>query len=121
MGGIICRYYVQELDGFTRVNPFVSISAPHHGSYLAWIYPGRGTRQMRPGSDFLKRLHEKEDAFRIIESYSCRTPFDLSILPGSSSIWNIAVNRKYYVLLRPLMVFNRRVMKDTLDIFTKTG
>ena len=48
MGGIICRYYLQELDGIQRVNQFITISTPHHGSYLAYLYPGKGMKQLRP-------------------------------------------------------------------------
>ena len=42
MGGIISRYYLQELGGIYRVKQFISISAPHHGSYLAYLYPSKG-------------------------------------------------------------------------------
>ena len=116
MGGIICRYHLQELDGNNRVNQFISISAPHHGSYLAYFYPGKGSRQLRPKSDFLKNLELKETVLRRINIYSFRTPFDLMIIPHTSSIWDIASNKKYYSFLHSYMLFNPNVINDCINI-----
>ncbi len=57
MGGLICRYYLQRLDGMKRVKRFISISTPHHGSRMAYLLGNAGCRQMRPGSEFLKDLN----------------------------------------------------------------
>ena len=35
MGGIVCRYYLQRLGGVARVDHFVAISAPEHGTWWA--------------------------------------------------------------------------------------
>ena len=56
MGGIVSRYYLQELGGADRCRNFITISSPHHGTRSAWIYPSRGAVQMRPGSPFLAEL-----------------------------------------------------------------
>ena len=116
MGGIICRYYLQELNGFQRVNKFITISTPHHGSYLAYLYPNKGIKQLRPNSDFLKNLKSKESYLQEISLYSFRTPFDLMILPNTSSTWDIAINKKYYSFIHSFMLFNQRVIKDSINI-----
>ena len=116
MGGIICRYYLQELGGSKRVKIYFTISAPHHGSYLAYLHSGLGAKQLRPKSNFLKKLESNEELLKPIDIYSFRTPFDLSIIPSSSSKWDIAINRKYYSILHPLMLFNRKLIKDMLKI-----
>ncbi len=112
MGGIVSRYYLQELEGIKRVDKFITISTPHHGSYMAYLYFGKGARQLRPNSNFLKELESKEILLKQIKNYSLRTPFDLMIIPSSSSIWNLAINKKYFSLFHAYMLFNPNVIKD---------
>lgn len=107
MGGIVARYYLQKLAGHTRVRQFFTISAPHHGSYLAYGYPGQGARDLRPNSWLLRSLQADDRQFRHIALYSFWTPFDLMIIPPSSSIWPIAENKRFYSPLHILMLFNR--------------
>jgi triacylglycerol lipase len=115
MGGLICRYYLQELEGHKAVNRFFSISAPHHGSLLAYLSLHLGARQMRPGSDFLYSLEQSSNCLHGLPCYSYWTPFDLMILPASSSIWAHAENIKINSLCHPLMVKNDRVIADILE------
>ncbi len=121
MGGVICRYYLQELNGLQRANKFISISAPHHGSYLAYLYPGRGIKQLRPNSEFIKNLKLNESSLQKISLYSFRTPFDLMIIPSTSSIWNIAINKKYFSLIHSYMLFNPKVIKDSINILLNSS
>lgn len=112
MGGIISRYYLQHLDGAKRVKHFISISTPHHGSYLAYFHPGKGTKQLRPKSSFLESLKESEYLLDGIKLYSYWTPFDLSIIPAASSVWEIAESKKFYSLFHPLMLFNKKIVNE---------
>lgn len=116
MGGIICRYYLQELGGIHRVKHFITISAPHHGSYLAYLYPSKGIKQLRPNSGFLKNLELKESTLKGINIYSFRTPFDLMIIPSSSSVWDISLNKKYYSLIHIYMLFNPKLINDSIKL-----
>ncbi len=36
MGGVVSRYYLQDLDGLSRTRRFVTISSPHHGTMTAY-------------------------------------------------------------------------------------
>jgi len=112
MGGIICRYYLQELGGIYRVNKLITISAPHHGSYLSYLYPGKGIRQLRPNSDFLKTLEAKECLLNGLLIYSYRTPFDLMIIPNKSSIWDIASNKKFISIMHSSMLINPKLIQE---------
>ena len=49
MGGIVSRQYLQHLGGAARCENFITISSPHHGTALGWVYPTLGAAQMRPG------------------------------------------------------------------------
>lgn len=116
MGGVVCRYYIQKLGGHQRTKKLFTVSAPHHGSYLAYCYPGKGTRDLRPNSVLLCSLQQDESHYRHMQVYSYWTPFDLMILPPSSSIWSVAENRRCYSVLHLLMLFNRSMIDHISDI-----
>lgn len=112
MGGLVSRHYLQHLGGASRCRMLVTISSPHHGTHTAWLYPGTGARQMRPGSVFLKDLARSEHRLGAMPVVSYRTPMDLIILPAASSVWNRAENIALPVLMHPLMPGNRAVVRD---------
>ena len=112
MGGLVSRYYLQNLGGAERCDSFITVSSPHHGSNLAYAYPGKGARQMRPGSAFLKDLEVTEDRLGDIPIVSYRTPMDLIILPTESSVWERAENHSHPVILHPLMLYSKPVLDD---------
>ncbi len=85
MGGMICRYYLQRLDGLRRVDRFITIGAPHHGSVLAHFINNPGCRQMRPDSDFIRDLNSDIATLEKVHFTSIWTPLDLIILPSDSS------------------------------------
>jgi triacylglycerol lipase len=114
MGGLVSRYYLQELDGYRTVSQFFSISSPHHGSLLAYLSAKKGVTQMRPDSEFLRSLEQSSSHLNNIPCYSYWTPFDVIILPASSSIWKKAENIKINSLCHPFMVKNQQVIADIL-------
>ena len=96
MGGLICRYYLQQLGGLWRTRRFVTLASPHRGTWVAYRYPGRAAaRQMRPYSPFLVALnaemHLEQVAFTFLWS-----PLDLTVLPASNSA--LPVGRSVRVL-----------------------
>lgn len=112
MGGLISRYYLQELGKASRCRQFITIATPHHGTQTAYFYPSLGAQQMRPNSNFLKALAESETRLGDLPITSYRTPLDLMILPSNSSIWPRADNYAFPVALHPMMVSDRRVVND---------
>ena len=112
MGGIVSRYYLQELGGAERCDAFFTISSPHQGTAAAWCYPTLGAMEMRPGSDFLRHLEETEQRLGGMPVVSYRTRFDLIILPPASSVWSRAENIEVPVLLHPLMLSCNRIITD---------
>jgi len=115
MGGLVARYYLQELEGYRSTSLFFSIAAPHHGSLWAHCLPILGVRQMRPDSAFIRLLQQGSDRLRKVTCYSYWTPFDLVILPANSSVWEQADNIRVDVLAHPLMVRDARVIADILE------
>src|SRR5215471_304664 len=60
MGGLVSRAYLRRFGG-DRVAKLITIGTPHHGSVLAWSFPGRGLEQMRPGNPWLVELNRNEN------------------------------------------------------------
>ena len=59
LGGILLRWYVQELSGDARVRNAITVASPHEGTRLATFIPGRRGRiasELAPGSWLLRRL-----------------------------------------------------------------
>jgi triacylglycerol lipase len=85
MGALVSRHYLQALGGARRVRVFFSIAGPHAGTLNAYLYPGEGTRQMRPGSAFLQDLRAGRESLNGMPVYTYRTPMDLMVTPSRSS------------------------------------
>lgn len=85
MGGIVSRYYVQRLGGINRVQRFITISSPHHGTVVAYASQRPGCLQMRPNSTFIQDLNSDAVVLEQINFTSIWTPYDLMIVPANSS------------------------------------
>ena len=110
MGGIVCRYYLQRLGGVARVDRFVAISAPEHGTWWANICPAESVRwpgvaQLRPNSSFLRDLNSDAQMLDQVRLTTIWTPFDLAIFPAVSSHMSVGRETKLCVPLHPLMVW----------------
>ncbi len=92
MGGLIARYYLQCLNGAARAQTLITLGTPHNGSALAFFRIGEGFRDLRQGSALIRTLRQTEDTLRSLNPLSIYTPFDLMIVPYTSSIWRIAKN-----------------------------
>jgi triacylglycerol lipase len=112
MGGIVSREYLQHLGGAKRCETLITVSSPHHGTQLAWLYPTLGAEQMRPGSEFLSNLAKSEPTLDGIKIVSYRSPLDLVIVPPRSSVWDRAENIEYPAVLHPLMLQSYWVVQD---------
>lgn len=110
MGGVVCRYYLQRLGGLARVERFITLSAPHQGSLLAYLRWNQGCEQMRPNSAFLQDLNSQLEQLNQVQFTSIWTPFDLMILPATSSSLPIGTEIKVPVLAHAWMVSDPRVL-----------
>jgi triacylglycerol lipase len=119
MGGLVARFYLQRLGGLNRVERFISIASPHHGTWMAFLKTNPGTRQMRPGSEFLKDLNCDAASLDGIHVASIRTPFDLMILPGSSCRLGSERSIMVSVAMHRLMVRDGCVLKLIDQLLTE--
>ena len=115
MGGLVTRYYLQRLGGLERVQRYVTISAPHGGTLLAYLIPNAGCRQMRFGSAFLRDLASDADRLAQLEFTSIWTPLDAIIVPPRSSVMPQARNERLVIALHPLMVWQAGCLRAVRD------
>jgi len=118
MGGLVSRSYLQDLGGAARCDALVTIATPHHGTRTAFIHPGQGAAEMRPGSVYLSDLAGGADRLGDLVAVSYRTPMDLVVIPTDSSVWNRAENVSIPSPLHPLMTFSPRLRRDLLRRFS---
>ncbi|MGK7900723.1 MAG: esterase/lipase family protein [Hormoscilla sp.] len=111
MGGIISRYYVQRLGGLSRVQRFITISSPHHGSWLGYARQNPGCQQLRPDSDFLQDLNRDAAMLARLNFTSIWTPFDLMILPANSSSMPVGKELTVPILVHSWMVRDSQSLK----------
>jgi len=111
MGGIVSRYYIQRLGGIDRVQRFITLSAPHHGTWTAYgsFYPG--CIQMRPNSPLLQDLNRDVAMLDRLNLTSIWTPLDAMILPASSSQLPVGKEMQVWVSLHRNMVTDPRSLK----------
>lgn len=115
MGGLVSRWYLQELGGHTRVDRFAAIASPMQGTIWAYGYPGEGARQMRPRSDFLARLGGSVHKLDRMELFAYWTPFDAVIIPQDSADWQLADSRRIPALCHPCMLWHPDLMADLAE------
>lgn len=85
MGGVLLRYYVQELGGDAFVETAVTIASPHQGTVAASMAMGAGARDLRPGSPVMRRLDAsaRRTGVRWVAFYS---NLDVLIQPAASAM-----------------------------------
>lgn len=120
MGGIVSRYYLQRLGGLERVKQFISISTPHRGTLTAYLNHNPAVRQLRPNSEFLTDLNGDAGRLQQVNHISLWTPFDLMILPATSSKIDNGRNVVIPAPMHYLMLRNRRCWAAVAEICNET-
>jgi pimeloyl-ACP methyl ester carboxylesterase len=91
MGGLVARAHLRS-HGIARIARIVTIGSPHHGSMLAWFFPGQSLAQMRPGNPWLAQLNagRLDPALRFVSLWSWHdsmvAPQTSSELPGAVDV-----------------------------------
>ena len=85
LGGVIARWFVEEMGGHRVVDTCVTIGTPHRGTYAAYLGPGSAARDLRPGSGVMLRLESslRRSRVKYVNLYS---DLDLLIVPPSSAL-----------------------------------
>lgn len=57
LGGLVARFYIQELGGARRVDRLITLGTPHRGTHAANFIPSTLVRQLLPDSMFIRHLN----------------------------------------------------------------
>ena len=109
-GGLIAAWWVKYLGGHERVRTVITLGTPHRGTPIAWAglpfgWLAPSGMQMRPGSAFLRRLHEGAwpAQVRMLSLYSRRdriVPWPAAVAVGEGpEVRNVEVDATHGDLL----------------------
>jgi triacylglycerol lipase len=87
------------------------MATPHQGTNLAWLHPGPGVAQMRPGSPFLRDLERDADLLKNIKFTSFYTPLDTVIVPARNSKMPQARNVQMLAAIHPSFLLEKRCLR----------
>jgi len=93
MGGLSTRYYVKNLGGGPKVDEFVSLAGPNHGTSTANLcFWNTSCFEMRSGSSFLNALNSGDETPSTPRYATWWSPCDEVINPDTSTILIGAAN-----------------------------
>jgi triacylglycerol lipase len=92
MGSLSTRYYIRNLGGDTKVDAWVSLGGPNHGTSTANDCGLSPCLEMRPGSNFLAALNAGDETPGTVRYATWWTPADQTVLPTSSVLLTGASN-----------------------------
>jgi triacylglycerol esterase/lipase EstA (alpha/beta hydrolase family) len=84
MGGLVARAYMRRHGG-GRVAKLITIGTPHHGSILAFTFPGYSLGQMHPGNSWLAELNRDEARATPVPIVSIWSRHDNMVAPQASA------------------------------------
>jgi triacylglycerol lipase len=94
MGGLSSRYYVKYLASTGKVDEWVSLGGPNHGTTWAYGCASIPCLEMRPGSSFLTELNAGDETPGAVNHGTWWSPCDEIIDPDDSTALSGAKNTK---------------------------
>ncbi|MGH3310158.1 MAG: esterase/lipase family protein [Streptomyces sp.] len=91
MGGLSSRYYTKNF-GSAKVDGWVSLGGPNHGTDTAYFCGDTSCTEMRPGSSFLDALNSGDETPGTSRYGTWWSPCDTTINPDSSVALTGATN-----------------------------
>ena len=92
MGSLASRYYIRSLGGEARVDAWVSLAGPNHGTTTAAQCGFPPCLEMQPGSAFLTALNAGDETPGSVRYATWWSASDATIVPTSSVPLTGAVN-----------------------------
>jgi triacylglycerol lipase len=92
MGSLNSRWYIKFLGGESKVDEWVSLGGPNHGTNTAFFCFSTACTEMRPGSTFLNELNAGDETPGSVNYGTWWSPCDEIINPDSSVLLTGATN-----------------------------
>jgi triacylglycerol lipase len=108
LGGLLSRWYLQELDGHARVERIVTLATPHRGTRSALLAPR--SFALRPGSPIIERLSRRPPEVIAIPHVSIVAGADRFCRPARSAALEDAAVVWFDDLGHNEMLYDARVL-----------
>ena len=115
MGGLSSRYYIRNLAGDAKVDEWVSLGGPNHGTDTANFCFDTSCVQMRQGSTFLKALNQGDETPGAVNYRTWWSPCDEVINPDSSVALSGATNTQTSCMTHSSLHENATVYAQVRD------
>ena len=112
MGGLICRSYLAR-HGIERVDRLFTLATPHAGSLLSRIGLGQNSREMTPGSLWLRDM--ATEPIRI-PAVSLRNAYDNYVMPQDNQRLPGARDVELPAVGHIAMLYDDRVAQQLLEL-----
>ena len=109
MGALNTRYYIKNLGGTEKVEKFVSLGGPNHGTSTANLCFEASCVEMRIGSEFLTRLNEGDETPGSVSYATWWSSCDEIINPHESVLLSGATNTEAGCVTHVGLTTNERV------------
>jgi len=115
MGSLNTRWYIKFLGGESKVDDWVSLGGPNHGTETAKACFGTSCEEMRIGSTFLKELNEGDETPGIVSYGTWWSPCDEFINPDSSVLLTGATNTETACISHTALTTDETVYKGVRE------
>jgi triacylglycerol lipase len=109
MGGLNTRYYIKNLGGTEKVEKWVSLGGPNHGTTIANLCGETSCVEMRIGSTFLTALNEGDETPGSVSYATWWSSCDEFINPHESVLLSGATNNEAGCVTHVGLTTNERV------------
>lgn len=110
LGGIVARYFVQELGGDGTVRHLITLGTPHRGVHLSRYSPLPHLKDLSPESPVLRRLNRLPPPSRTQGMAICGS-HDLFTQPGGAGFWEGVRNIELPGVGHAGLLFSRRAAR----------
>jgi triacylglycerol lipase len=115
MGSLNSRYYIKNLGGEAKVDDWVSLGGPNHGTETANACFSTSCVEMRVGSTFLKELNATDETPGAVNYGTWWSPCDEIINPDESVILSGASNHKTACMSHTALTTDETVYKEVRE------
>jgi triacylglycerol lipase len=115
MGGLNTRWYIKFDGGESKVDDWVSLGGPNHGTETANACIQTSCVEMRVGSTFLKELNAGDETPGAVSYGTWWSPCDEIINPDESVILSGATNTKTACLTHAALTTDETVYKQVRE------
>jgi triacylglycerol lipase len=115
MGSLNTRWYIKFLGGESKVDDWVSLGGPNHGTETANACTQTACIEMRVGSTFLSELNAGDETPGIVNYGTWWSPCDEIINPDESVVLSGASNHKTACLTHNALTTDETVYKEVRE------